>query len=120
MVAGVLRRLADGVGLLPALHRAQHAPQHLLRRVCAEAGAVDGEQAQQVADVLAVAQRQCPVHVGLTGVELRIPGQAGVQGRIAQRHVHRRAGALAAEAVAPALGVGQLEHAVVDKAGQQA
>ena len=104
MVAGVGRRDRRGIRLVPAPRGAPQPSQQRLTGMRREAAAIDREQLHEAADIRAVLECECAVHVGFAGVQLGVQEQLGVKPGIVQADGDGRPGAVTAEFVQRTVG----------------
>ena len=91
MVADVLCRDAERIGLLPALHPAPGTAQELLRSGRRETAAIDREDFEELMDGRAVLEGQRPVHIGFGGDQFGIERKLAFDSAAVKPHRDGRA-----------------------------
>ena len=66
---------ADGIRLMPAARGPPDPPEQALRSMPVEACTIERKQPHETADVSALLEGQCPVHVGLAGIQFGVEGE---------------------------------------------
>jgi hypothetical protein len=84
-----------------------------------EPAAVGSEQRHKGADIRAVLEGECAIHIGFAGVQLGVQKQLGVEPGIVQTDRDRRTGAEATELMQRTIGCDQAQLAVADKTVEQ-